>query len=62
MGRLSFREIEVEALGPGSALARGRYELVLGKDRSTGLFTLVCKRLPEGWRIVHDHTSTDEKK
>jgi ketosteroid isomerase-like protein len=22
-----------------------------------GLFTLVLKRMPEGWRIVHDHTS-----
>jgi uncharacterized protein YbdZ (MbtH family) len=25
-----------------------------------GLFTLIVRRLPEGWRIVHDHTSAAE--
>jgi ketosteroid isomerase-like protein len=24
-----------------------------------GLFTLIFKRFPEGWRIVHDHTSAE---
>jgi len=62
MGRLTFREVEVEVLGPDSALARGRFELERTKDRPTGLFTLLLRRLPEGWRIVHDHTSTPEKK
>jgi len=23
-----------------------------------GLFTLVLRKRPEGWRIVHDHTSS----
>jgi hypothetical protein len=22
-----------------------------------GLFTVILRRLPEGWRIVHDHSS-----
>jgi ketosteroid isomerase-like protein len=24
-----------------------------------GLFTLVFKRMPNGWKIVHDHTSAE---
>jgi hypothetical protein len=27
-----------------------------------GIFTLVARRFPEGWRIIHDHTSTDAAK
>lgn len=89
MGQLTFRDVEVELLGPGSALVRGRWQLVRRKDpafaASTvgllgsspeqgpllaataltpgraellgGLFTLLVKKLPEGWRIVSDHTS-----
>jgi len=27
------------------------------KDELGGVFTLVWQRFPEGWKIVHDHTS-----
>ena len=57
MGKLTFSELEVEVLGPYAALVRGRWQLELSKDKPGGLFTLLFKRLPEGWRIVHDHTS-----
>ncbi len=58
MGRLTFSELRVDVLGPDSALVRGRWQLVRSKDRPGGLFTLIFRRLPEGWRIVHDHTSS----
>jgi ketosteroid isomerase-like protein len=58
MGQLSFRDIEIEVIGPDHALVRGRFELVRKKDKPTGLFTLLFRRLPVGWRIVHDHTSS----
>ncbi len=61
MGKLTFSGLEVEPLGPESALARGRWELKM-PDGSTpgGLFTVIFRKLPEGWKIVHDHTSADE--
>ncbi len=61
MGRLSFTEIEIEPLSETTALALGRWQLTL-PDGSTpnGLFTLILKKLPEGWRITHDHTSTSD--
>lgn len=59
MGQLAFRDLDVQVVGPDSAVVRGRFELTRRKDKPTGLFTLVLRRLPEGWRIVHDHTSTN---
>jgi len=58
MGQLSFSELQVELLGPDSAFVRGRFELMLGKENPSGRFTLIFKKLPEGWRIIHDHTSS----
>ncbi len=46
------------ALGADAALILGHWELEREKDRPGGIFTLVVRRFPEGWRIVHDHTST----
>jgi uncharacterized protein (TIGR02246 family) len=57
MGTLAFTDITVHLLGDGAAYARGKFELVRTKDKPAGVFTLVLRRLPEGWRIVHDHTS-----
>jgi ketosteroid isomerase-like protein len=60
MGRLDFPGETIELLGPDAALARGRWRLVFpdGKQAS-GLYTVILKRLPVGWRIVHDHSSAD---
>lgn len=58
MGHLSFTEIQVDVLGPDSVLVRGRWQLVRKEDRPGGLFTLIFRKLPGGWRIVHDHTSS----
>jgi ketosteroid isomerase-like protein len=57
MGTLSFSDIEVTMLSPDAAVVLGRWRLKRGNDEPHGRFTLIFKRLPEGWRIVHDHTS-----
>ena len=57
MGTLSFSEIEVTMLSPNAAVVLGRWRLKRTSDEPHGRFTLIFKRLPEGWRIVHDHTS-----
>jgi beta-aspartyl-peptidase (threonine type) len=58
MGRLVFSEVEVQPLGDKAAFARGRWGLTLSDGRRPGgLFTLILRKFPEGWRIVHDHTS-----
>jgi beta-aspartyl-peptidase (threonine type) len=57
MGKLKFSELSIDLLGADHAVVKGRYELTLAKERPTGLFTLIMKKLPAGWRIIHDHTS-----
>jgi beta-aspartyl-peptidase (threonine type) len=57
MGKVSFSDLEIEPLGPGSAYVRGRWKVVNSKETLGGLFTLIFKKQPEGWRIAHDHTS-----
>jgi ketosteroid isomerase-like protein len=57
MGRLEFSDLEFRFLGPDAALVLGRWHLRRAKGDIGGVFTLVWQRFPEGWRIIHDHTS-----
>jgi ketosteroid isomerase-like protein len=62
MGRLTFSDVEITILSADAALVFGRWWLQREKDEPSGLFTLVFRKFPEGWRIVHDHTSMAERK
>jgi ketosteroid isomerase-like protein len=57
MGKLAFADVVIQELAPGVALVTGKWELTLSKEKVGGRYTLIMKKLPEGWRIVHDHTS-----
>jgi beta-aspartyl-peptidase (threonine type) len=60
MGALDFPDEVVDLLGADAAVARGHYHLKMpdGKELQ-GLYTVILKRLPDGWRIVHDHSSSE---
>ena len=58
MGKLSFSDENIEMLGSDAAMVTARWHLEMSDGKKLeGLTTLLCKRLPEGWRIVHDHSS-----
>jgi len=58
MGHLDFSDLEFRFLGRDAALVLGRWHLAREKDGDIGgVFSLVWQKFPEGWRIVHDHTS-----
>jgi uncharacterized protein (TIGR02246 family) len=57
MGQLDFSELEFRFLGPDAALVLGRWHLTREKDDVGGVFSLVWQCFPEGWKIIHDHTS-----
>lgn len=57
MGKLAFADVTVRELAPGVALITGKWELTLSKETVGGRYTLVMKKLDDGWRIIHDHTS-----
>jgi beta-aspartyl-peptidase (threonine type) len=60
MGRLTFSNLRFEELEEERAVLTGSWELALAGHEKLpgGVFTLLFRRLPEGWRIVHDHTSS----
>jgi ketosteroid isomerase-like protein len=61
MGKLEFSALRIEALGPDAAFVRGAWQLTLSDGKTPhGLFTLVFRKFPEGWKIIHDHTSAAE--
>jgi uncharacterized protein (TIGR02246 family) len=61
MGKLEFSNLNVKALSPDAAFVRGAWHLTMSDGKTPhGLFTLVFRKFPDGWKIVHDHTSAAE--
>ena len=61
MGKLEFSNLRVEALGPDAAFVRGEFHLTMSDGKTPhGIFTLVFRKFPDGWKIIHDHTSAAE--
>ena len=59
MGKLEFSRLRIEVLAPSAAFVRGSWQLTTSAEKTSGgLFTLIFRKFPEGWKIVHDHTST----
>lgn len=55
---LRFENLTVRPIPPLMAVVTGRYVLERGDSLSSnGWFTLVLRRVNEGWRVVHDHSS-----
>lgn len=59
MGTLAFTELEFTRLSEAYVLATGRWQLTREGDTPRGRFTLLFRHTPAGWRIVHDHTSSE---
>jgi ketosteroid isomerase-like protein len=58
MGELNFSELEIKLLSKQSAWIFGNWELKREKDNPKGVFTLILRKFKEGWKIIHDHTSS----
>ncbi len=60
MGQLRFSDLQITPLASDAAFVRGAWKLTM-KDGKTphGLFTLLFRKFPDGWKIVHDHTSAE---
>lgn len=61
MGELDCSELEFRFLGTDAALVLGKWHLKREQGDVGGVFTLVWQRFPDGWKIIHDHTSAVER-
>jgi beta-aspartyl-peptidase (threonine type) len=59
MGHLDFAILGVQSLGADGAIVLGRWRLTETPVAGAGVFSVALARTPEGWRVVHDHTSLD---
>jgi len=60
MGTLAFSNIAVRMLAPNLALVTGEFHLertAAGGGNAAGRYTLILRKTPAGWKIIHDHTS-----
>ncbi len=58
MGTLTFSDLEIKLISKDAAVATGRWQLTRTGDSPHGRFTLIFRKTRQGWRIVHDHTSS----
>ncbi len=58
MGTLTFSALEITRLSKDSAVVLGRWSLKRSHDEPHGTFTLIFKNGKNGWKIIHDHTSS----
>jgi uncharacterized protein (TIGR02246 family) len=59
---LHFEEIAARRLSPTLALVTARFILMRGDSvTASGPFTLVMEQQTAGWKIIHDHSSSDPR-
>jgi uncharacterized protein (TIGR02246 family) len=58
MGKLTFEIHQIDPVGPDGAVVLGTWTLTGSEHPGSGVFSVVLERRPEGWRIIHDHTSS----
>ena len=58
MGTLTFSDLEPTVLSPNMVMVIGRWHLQRANDQPHGRFTLIFLNTKQGWRILHDHTSS----
>ena len=57
MGKLTYDVVSIKTLHSDMAYVTGKWKLDRNAGNQNGFFTLLLRRMPEGWRIVADHSS-----
>jgi uncharacterized protein (TIGR02246 family) len=60
MGKLSFTHLAIRVLDPNYAFATGNFHLqrtAAGGGNADGIFSLLFKKDPQGWKIILDHSN-----
>lgn len=60
MGELGYQDVTVEVLASDAVVMRGTWTVKSEAGTRTGLFTMLARKFPDGWKIVHDHMTVGE--
>ena len=60
MGKTTFSDLDITVLSADTAMAFGHWQQKGSNGEGSGLFTLILRKTPAGWRIIQDHTSVAE--
>ncbi|HXR98864.1 MAG TPA: nuclear transport factor 2 family protein [Terriglobales bacterium] len=59
-GQLTFTGLTVTVLSPDVVYVLGHFQLQRAHDQPHGVFTLLFRRFPQGWKIISDHTTATQ--
>lgn len=61
MGHLALTVDQIDLIGAGgdAAVVLGRWDLTGTEHAGRGVFSLIVEHQRAGWRILHDHTSSE---
>lgn len=57
MGTLEFSDLVIHVLSDDAAYVLGRWKLEAETWTREGVFTTILKKMEDGWKIIHDHSS-----
>lgn len=57
MGKISYRDLEINVITKDRAIAAARWRYEVGDFAMDGYFTILVRKIDGRWLIVHDHSS-----
>lgn len=58
MGKLAFEILAIDPVGADGAVVLGNWILTNSPSDGRGVFSVVLERRADGWKVIHDHTSS----
>jgi ketosteroid isomerase-like protein len=58
MGKLVFEILAIDPIGADGAVVLGNWILTNSPSDGRGVFSVIVERRPDGWKVIHDHTSS----
>lgn len=56
-GKATMSNVKIKLLSPKYAYVTGNWHLANSKGNTSGIFTSLYEKTPEGWKIIIDHDS-----
>lgn len=57
LGTASMSNVKIKLLSPAYAYVMGNWHLAKATGNTSGIFTSLYEKTPEGWKIIIDHNS-----